>query len=288
MAERMLDLHDVNKNENIKLVTKRLCNMTIASPECDPLETELKDMTFEKANILIIDQECFDSTGVTKGALDQIYDARTRFCVDTLSEPLGFQSVPSSMRIFIYGASVLPTNDSIRRLIAEKNKIYANVSMEVTDDSIEKVVTQGRWGIGWEPLQNTSYNDLETNQENNGITLLTEAYSVDEFRFNGPLETLDQDIPFEKCLNTNSLYCTRSGCLNCIVIRCEFSFPAFNNDQTTEFRHHYTKAYGSAGPALKWVTPRHVQKGSSIPFTYQLLNRSEISITYVQKHFDLI
>lgn len=274
MSERMLDINGQLNRPNLRVVNNKVKKLTIISNSTDLLDAEIVDMPHGKASVVVIDQDCFDATGIGKGAISDIRELRSRYCVtnteDRMAITPSLRTVPAAMRIILYGATISPTVNTFSSL----GPHWSNA------EKMANCVEQGRWNVNWETLPSTPYHELGSAES--GVVLLTEPVVLYMFTFGGELAQLDADLSLESPPRDATLNVVVSGVLNCLLIRTEFQFyddPInVNEDNQTDLFLKKTWQYGAAGPAVCWVLPKPVVTNSRIPIETQVANGCQLSV----------
>lgn len=280
MAERMLEINGQSERAQLRLVHKKITELTLPSGLENPLDAALLDLPFGKPSIVVIDQECFDATGVGKGVIQEIREVRSRYCTPISARTRNYRlhTVPAQMRVMIYGASVPPTANTFHALGLPETKKAA------------RCINAARWNVGWESLSSTPYHGLGSPES--GVTLLTQPIELYKFVFDGLLEDLDSELPLESPTLRKTLNVTRSGIMNCLLIRTEFLFKdaAASVSHQVFLTHNEHKGAGlwfngAAGPAVTWVPPRQLELNSTVELDVELKGGCHISVRSVKNVF---
>lgn len=213
MCDRMFAINEIEISSNIKMISKSIHDVTIGSTTDSILDSELADIPNQQlSNVLILDPDLFDSTGIGRQALYDIRETRKRFIVNQ-SIKEDFLVVPCQLKLLVYAAE------------------FRNSHSTIQTNSIDKT----RWSINWEPIKKRLSNQHKP---------LSSSVTIFEFHFDGAIEQLDQDIPLSGSCVFNLLM-NQTGTFNAFILTVEFDNPnrfKTNNDLTksTSLIHSYS------------------------------------------------
>ncbi|PHJ22297.1 tetratricopeptide repeat-containing protein [Cystoisospora suis] len=264
-TKQMLEKNGVAPVVNV--VRQPLEMVECAEESSDLLDLETKEIS-RRAEMLVIDLSVLDEGFLGRRVVPKVRFARTNLCV---KNPIVY---PSSATVYVQAFSIaLPETTTGYKWSAVETAArwnpYAD-PMVVRPVGPQSTETSKAGGHSW------SYGDV--------AVALSEPQAVFHFRFDGPLESLDQDLPLHGAKDLE-LACSHSGSLNAIVAWYQLlsrevqgcsaghgdaetlvidgaPIPHSERDRDTAC-HHPTRS-GLWKQAVFWVDPLPVTEGQTL------------------------